>query len=140
MMAVLAVAWAFGGIASYLVLTTKRASFRVNGIVSGWDCAPIAAKESPGRANPLNRNSLLFISVPEFWDGGKTRQNFGTEEEFAGIFPPSQNSAEFFLRPKIVKFPTDGYWPRGAGLDKYSFDWASLLSGVTLSGSMRTIR
>ena len=32
------------------------------------------------------------------------------------------------------------YWPRGAGFDRYAFDAASSFSGVTLSGSMRTIR
>src|SRR5437763_16346968 len=32
------------------------------------------------------------------------------------------------------------YCPRGAGFDKYSFDAASPLIGVTLSGSIRTIR
>ena len=32
------------------------------------------------------------------------------------------------------------YCPRGAGFDRYAFDAASSLSGVTLSGSMRTIR
>jgi len=31
-------------------------------------------------------------------------------------------------------------FPRGAGFDRYAFDAASSLSGVTLSGSMRTIR
>jgi hypothetical protein len=32
------------------------------------------------------------------------------------------------------------YWPRGAGFDRYSFDADSLLIGVTLSGSILTIR
>src|SRR5215467_2789718 len=32
------------------------------------------------------------------------------------------------------------YCPRGAGFDRYSFDAASLLIGVTLSGSILTIR
>jgi len=44
------------------------------------------------------------------------------------------------IRPRHSSKPVAVQTYRGAGFDKYSFDCAPLLSGVTLSGSMRTIR
>src|SRR5262249_55731746 len=52
------------------------------------------------------------------------------------------------LNPRLIFWHASGvpftahYRPasRGAGFDRYSFDCVSLLTGVALSGSMRTIR
>jgi hypothetical protein len=59
----------------------------------------------------------------------------GLLDAFATLAPATPAAAS--SSSVVARFATA---PRGAGFNRYAFDAASSLSGVTLSGSMRTIR
>src|SRR5690242_13927676 len=101
-----------------------------------------------------------YVEIPPVWGGDKVyvcwnirerHQRLAFSERRQCPFRESENTQSGECQTSLQHFTaglTRHVWfsfiktrqRGGAGFDRYSFDWASLRTGVTLSGSIRIIK